>query len=74
MENGLMIFENEEFGKVRTVVKNGEIWFVGKDVADILGYSETNDMTRWLDKDEKETLKDFDPEEMEVSSELPPPK
>lgn len=29
----LKIFENEEFGKVRTIVVNGEVWFVGKDVA-----------------------------------------
>lgn len=32
------IFENPEFGKVRTVVVDNEPWFVGKDVADILGY------------------------------------
>ena len=39
--NKIMIFENEEFGKVRTVCINGEPWLVGKDVAEILGYSET---------------------------------
>lgn len=32
------IFENEEFGKVRTVEVNGEPYFVGKDIATILGY------------------------------------
>ena len=37
--NDLKIFENEEFGAVRTILKNGEPWFVGKDVAEILGYS-----------------------------------
>lgn len=36
--NDLKIFENEEFGTVRTIVKHGEPWFVGKDVAEILGY------------------------------------
>ena len=30
MENMIRIFENEEFGKVRTVIKDGEPWFVGK--------------------------------------------
>ena len=35
----IKIFENEEFGKVRTVVIDGEIWFVGKDVAKALGYA-----------------------------------
>ena len=36
--NELKIFEKEEFGRVRTVTINGEPWFVGKDVAGILGY------------------------------------
>lgn len=37
--NQLEIFKSEEFGEVRTVVINSEPWFVGKDVAEILGYS-----------------------------------
>lgn len=41
MENKIKIFENEEFGKIRTVVKDGEPWFIGKDVAKILEYRET---------------------------------
>lgn len=36
--NDLQIFENPEFGKIRTLDIEGEPWFVGKDVADILGY------------------------------------
>ena len=36
------IFENAEFGKIRTVIINEEPWFVGKDVAKALGYSDTN--------------------------------
>lgn len=35
--NEIKIFENEEFGEVRTIIKDGEPWFVGKDVAEILG-------------------------------------
>ena len=35
----LKVFENAEFGSVRTTTLNGEIMFVGKDVAEILGYS-----------------------------------
>lgn len=35
----LKIFENEEFGQVRTIVINNEPWFVGKDVASALGYA-----------------------------------
>lgn len=41
--NEIKIFENPEFGKVRTVEVDGEPWFVGKDVAEILGYSNTRD-------------------------------
>ena len=38
--NELKIFKNEEFGQVRTVMIDGEPYFVGKDVAEILGYAE----------------------------------
>lgn len=37
--NELQIFDNKEFGEVRTVLIDSEPWFVGKDVADALGYS-----------------------------------
>lgn len=37
--NDLMIFENKKFGKVRTVEINNEPWFVGKDVAEALGFT-----------------------------------
>ena len=36
----LTVFTNEEFGEVRTMVIEGEPWFVGKDVATSLGYAE----------------------------------
>lgn len=39
--NELKIFENPAFGKVRVVERGGEPWFIGKDVAEILGYSNT---------------------------------
>ncbi|MBQ7014385.1 MAG: phage antirepressor KilAC domain-containing protein [Oscillospiraceae bacterium] len=34
----MKVFEHEEFGQVRTVMINGEPWFVGKDIAESLGY------------------------------------
>lgn len=37
--NDLTVFKNESFGEIRTLVINGEPWFVGKDVATILGYA-----------------------------------
>ena len=43
--------------QVRTVIKEGEPWFVAKDVADILDYSEASAMTRHLDDDDKESVK-----------------
>ena len=39
--NDLKIFNNPEFGEVRMVMMDGEPWFVGKDVAEILGYQDT---------------------------------
>lgn len=38
-KNEVQLFENEEFGKIRTLVLNGEPWFVAVDVCNILGIS-----------------------------------
>lgn len=38
MQN-LEVFKNEDFGSVRALVINDEPWFVGKDVAEVLGYA-----------------------------------
>lgn len=40
MMNEIQIFNNPEFGEIRTVEQNGEPWFVGKDVAQALGYAD----------------------------------
>ena len=39
-------FNNEEFGNVRTLTIDGDPWFVGKDIAECLGYSNTKDALR----------------------------
>lgn len=39
--SNLQIFNNEEFGTIRTLVINNETWFVGKDIADVLEYTNT---------------------------------
>lgn len=50
----LQIFKNEEFGEIRTVEISGEPWFVGKDVAEILGYTNPNEAIQdHVDDDEK---------------------
>ena len=41
--NDLVIFNNEEFGLVRTIMIDDEPWFIGKDVAIALGYKDTSD-------------------------------
>ena len=50
----LQIFENNHFGKVRVFEKNGEPWFIAKDIAETLDYRSASDMTRILDEDEKD--------------------
>ena len=39
--NEIKVFNNAEFGKIRTLNRDGEPWFVGKDVATALGYKES---------------------------------
>lgn len=52
--NNLKIFENAEFGKIRTMEQNGEPWFVGKDVADILGYKNgSRDINSHVDEEDR---------------------
>lgn len=43
MENIIQVFENKEFGKVRTIEENGKVMFVASDVAKALGYSRPAD-------------------------------
>lgn len=51
--NSLKVFENKEFGKVRTITQNGEPLFIAKDVCDILGLSNSRKALTRLDEDEK---------------------
>lgn len=55
MNNKIKVFENAEFGSVRTMTINGEPWFVAADVCNALGIDPTS--TRRLDDDEKNTLR-----------------
>ena len=41
--NDIQIFKSEDFGNIRTTTINNEPYFVGKDVTDILGYSNSRD-------------------------------
>ena len=53
MENKLMIFENEAFGKMRTLNLNGEPWFVAVDVCSVLDLSNPTIAVSRLDEDER---------------------
>ena len=55
--NELQVFHNDEFGSVRTLTINGDPYFVGKDVADILGYSNSRDaLSRHVDDEDKNSV------------------
>ena len=57
MENQIAIFENEAFGAVRTLYIEGAPWFVGKDVADALGYSNSRKALQdHVDEEDKNTV------------------
>jgi anti-repressor protein len=43
---GLQIFDSEEFGKVRVVQEDGELWFVGRDILKALDYAESSDVNK----------------------------
>lgn len=54
-------FQNVEFGEIRTEVINNEVWFVGKDVADILGYQNgSRDINRHVDEEDRHKIMLFD--------------
>ena len=55
--NELQVFNNSEFGEVRTTVIDGEPWFVGADVATALGYSNVRDaIAKHIDNEDKNTV------------------
>ena len=59
--NDLKIFKNEDFGEVRTVVLNDVVWFVGKDVAEILEYQNgSRDINRHVDEEDRLKTMVFD--------------
>ncbi len=50
----VQVFNNEEFGRVRTLEIDGMVYFVGKDVADVLGYQNgSRDINRHVDDEDK---------------------
>ena len=57
----LQIYKNAEFGSVRTTTIGGQPYFVGKDVADILGYQNgSRDINRHVDEEDRRKMMIFD--------------
>lgn len=56
--NDLQLFNSNEFGKIRAVKQNDEPWFVGRDVATALGYSNPRDaLSKHVDPEDKGVTK-----------------
>lgn len=53
----IQIFNSPDFGEIRTIEQNSEPWFVGKDVAAALGYSNPRDaLAKHVDEEDKNTV------------------
>lgn len=65
--NNLQIFNNPDFGEIRTVTINGESYFVGKDVAEILGYANPNEAIQdHIDEEDKLNSKNLSSFELDL--------
>ena len=56
MKNQIQLFKNEQFGEVRTVLQDGEPWFVAVDICKALEIANSRDVVARLDDDEKNTV------------------
>jgi prophage antirepressor-like protein len=52
----LKVFENVELGSIRVMEKDGDVWFVAKDIADILDIGNVSQALTRLDDDERNTI------------------
>lgn len=56
--NEITVFNNKEFGQVRTITIEGQPFFVGKDIAEVLGYSNSRDaINKHVDDEDKGVTK-----------------
>ena len=70
--NELTVFENEQFGSVRTIIRDGEPWFVAADVCRALEIGNSRQAIARLDDDEKGVISTDTPggaQEMSVVNE-----
>lgn len=68
MENKqVQVFNNVEFGDVRVIMQDEQPWFVGKDVAEILGYSVAQKALRdHVEKEDKQVIQKFQNRTLEI--------
>lgn len=53
----LMIFKNEEFGEIRSLEINNEPYFIGKEIATVLGYKNgSRDINRHVDEEDRKVV------------------
>lgn len=65
--NSLQVFNSTEFGEVRTVTIDNEPWFVGKDIAEVLGYGNSRDaLTTHVDDEDKTIIQRSDFPTLEI--------
>lgn len=54
MNNNIMIFKNNNFGEIRSLEINGKPYFVGNEIATILGYKNgSRDINRHVDEEDR---------------------
>ena len=61
--SNIQIFSNNEFGEIRTVIIEGEPWFVSKDISEKLGYTRTSNMVKLVDDEDKRNISSSDLEQ-----------
>lgn len=55
--NELQIFKNEEFGEIKSLEINNEPYFIGKEIATILGYKNgSRDIKRHVDEEDRKVV------------------
>ena len=54
--NNMQIFNNLEFGEIRTVIIDNEPWFIAKDISEPLGYAQVANMSKLIDKEDKQVI------------------
>lgn len=65
--NNLQVFKSEEFGEVRSLLINNKPWFIGKQIADILGYQNgSRDIKRHVDEEDRQVIQNYQNGTLEI--------